>query len=304
MMEIGLVLPTMGRGASLASVEAGAEVAAELGWTSVWVTDHLLVPRGEEAEEYGTILEAIVSLAHVGARFPSLRIGTSVIVPPMRNPVVLAKQFATLDELSGGRLIVGVGVADRSDLPEFRNLGVEDRMDQRGAFVDETIRMWRHLWSGKTDPFLGDFFRITDFVFKPLPPQGGGLPVWTGGRSDRALQRAIQLADGYHAARTGPEDVLEKRLALGKLAAEAGRELPTISVRARIRFDQDPIDVYTMCGSDAEVAREVSRFAEFGTEHLIVVLEETDPTELRAEAERFHKMAVVPALGPNGPAGF
>lgn len=288
-MEIGLVLPTIGTGTSRQSLEEGARLAADMGWSSVWVTDHLVVPPGEEAEEYGTILEAIVSLTHVAALYPDLRIGTSVIVPPMRSPVVLAKQFATMDELSQGRLVVGVGVANRSDLPEFRNLGMEHRMEHRGAFVDETIRMWRHLWSGNTEPFEGEFFSLKEFVFLPLPPQRDGLPIWTGGRSERALRRAIELADGYHAARTGPDDVVEKRAALEKLAEEYGRPLPTISVRARVRFDEAPLDVYSMCGSEHEIAREIARFAEAGTDHLIVVLGETDPARIRAKGERFQR---------------
>lgn len=296
-LEIGLVLPTIGPGASRESVEAGAQVASDLGWTSVWVTDHLIVPPGKEADEYGTILEAIVSLSHVAALHPTLRVGTSVIVPPMRNPVILAKQFATIDVLSAGRLIVGVGLADRSDMTEFRNLGLEHRMERRGAFVDEAIRMWRHLWSGDTEPFEGEFFNISDFVFKPLPPQGASLPIWTGGRSERALHRAVELADGYHAARTGPDDVRDKQVVLAQIAETLGRPVPTISVRARLRFDEEPADVYTMCGSDHDVARELARFAEEGTEHLIVVLEETAPDRIRAIAERFQERAVAPTLG-------
>lgn len=296
-MEVGLILPTIGPGASLESLETGARVASELGWSSVWVTDHILVSHGDEAEEYGTILEAIVALTYVASRYPSIRVGTSVIVPPMRNPALLAKQFATIDVLSGGRLTVGVGVADRSDLPEFKNLGVEHRMERRGAFVDETIGLWRHLWSGETAPFVGEFFNLTDFVFRPLPPQGEKLPVWTGGRSDRALRRAIELADGYHAARTGPGDIEERRSLLEAMAEEAERSLPTISVRARLRFDEGPSDVYTMHGSDHEVAREVMRFAEAGVEHLIVVLEETAPDQIEAVAQRFQEQAVTPALG-------
>ena len=289
------MLPTIGSGAGLESLEAGASVAARLGWRSVWVTDHLVVAHGEEAEEYGTILEAIVSLTHVAARYPDLLVGTSVIVPPIRNPVILAKQFATLDVLSGGRLIVGVGVADTNDLAEFRNLGVEHRMQRRGAFVDETIALWRHLWGGATTPFPGEFFHLEDFVFRPLPPQGSALPVWSGGRSPAAMKRAAQLADGYHAARTGPADIVDRIDTLRALCSEANRPLPTISVRARIRFDEAPGDVYTMCGTDADVEAEVRQFAESGTDHLVVVLDETDPVKLVNIAERFHDVAVLAA---------
>src|SRR5207249_3929535 len=115
------------------SIEAAAETAERLGWASVWTTDHLLVERAQ-AENYGRVFEAIETLAWVGARHRSLQLGTSVIVVPMRNAVVLAKELATLDALSGGRVIAGVGVG--WDRMEFANVGVVDRFHVRGAYLD------------------------------------------------------------------------------------------------------------------------------------------------------------------------
>lgn len=296
-MQIGLVLPTFGSGAARDGLLAGAEAAQRLGWSSIWVTDHLMVSTGPESDEYGTILEALVSLSYVSARFPDLMIGTSAIVPPLRNSVILAKELATLDLLSEGRLVVGVGVADESDLPEFRNVGAEHRFRGRGALVDETIALWRHLWSGSTEKFPGELHHLEDYVFLPLPPQRGSLPIWTGGRSARAVRRAATLADGYHAAQSGPDDMRARIPELERLSSEAGRPRPTLSVRSRVRFDQGPGRVYTMHGSGKQIADEVRRFAEVGTEHLIVVLEETDPERIGWSAERFHHEAVVPALG-------
>jgi probable F420-dependent oxidoreductase len=295
-MEIGLVLPTIGPGAGRESVEAGAETAVALGWTSVWVTDHLLVPRGSEADEYGTILEALVTLSYVAARFETLTVGTSAIIPPMRNPVVLAKELATLDVLSRGRLVVGVGVADRDDAGEFRNLGMEHRMSRRGDLVDESIALWRHLWSGDPAPFAGEFHHLDDYVFRPLPPQKGAIPIWTGGRSDRALVRAARLADGYHAARTGPDDLAERLPLLRRLCEEVDRPLPTLSVRARVHFRPRRHDVYTIGGSAAEMRDDVRRFARLGVEHLIVVLDETEPARITAAARRLHDDVIAPAL--------
>jgi probable F420-dependent oxidoreductase len=295
-MEIGLILPTIGQGASRESLDAGAEVAAELEWTSVWVTDHLMVPRGPEALEYGTILEAVTSLSYIAARHPGLTIGTSAIIPPFRNSVILAKQLATIDVLSSGRLIVGVGVADRDDLPEFRNLGADARFADRGALVDETIAMWRHLWSGGEPPFTGRFHQLEDYVFQPLPPQGKDLPIWTGGRSSRALRRAAALADGYHAAQTGPDDLEARIPELEELVARFGRPMPTLSVRTRVRPGEEPRSIYTICGAPAHMAEQVRRFADVGTEHLVVVLPASDPDGVREAAIRFHEDAVVPAL--------
>ncbi len=199
-MDFGLCLPNFPDGASAEGIEAAADVAERLGWSTVWTTDHVLVPHAD-AGEYGRIYEAILTLAWVGARHPRIRLGTSVIVVPQRNAVVLAKELATLDSLSGGRVIAGVGIGWNE--PEFANLAVADRFHVRGAYLDETIRLWRHLWSGATEPFRGRFHTIEDFVFGPLPVQAP-LPIVIGGRAEPALRRAGTLADGYHSSATGP----------------------------------------------------------------------------------------------------
>src|SRR5205085_2567357 len=148
------------------------ETASRLGWSSAWTTDHLLVPHAA-AGDYGTIYDVIVTLGWVGGRHPDLRLGTSVIVVPMRNAVVLAKELATLDSLLGGRLVAGVGVGWNE--VEFGNVGTAALFHRRGAYLDETIRLWRHLWSGATTPFEGEFHQFVDFVFGPLPAEGARL---------------------------------------------------------------------------------------------------------------------------------
>ena len=206
-MDYGLVLPTMHAGASAEGIEAAAEVAERVGWSDVWTTDHVLIEH-DSADEYGLIYEAILALAHVGARHPTLKLGTSVIVVPQRQSVVLAKELATLDALSRGRVIAGVGIG--WDRVEFGNLGMADRFAVRGAYLDETVRLWRHLWGGATGSFHGRFHHIDDFVFEPLPPQGAELPVWFGGRAPAALERAGRLGDGYHSSSTSPATYAER----------------------------------------------------------------------------------------------
>jgi alkanesulfonate monooxygenase SsuD/methylene tetrahydromethanopterin reductase-like flavin-dependent oxidoreductase (luciferase family) len=156
-MRFGLVLPSKGPHAGPDSLDAAASVCTELGWSSVWVTDHLMVPSGPEAEEYGSILEALSALTWVAARHEQLKIGTSVLVPAMRDAPLLAKQLATIDVLTKGRLVVGVGVSDAYDEIEYANLGKMDRFRQRGAYLDEAVALWRHLWSGNKEPFEGTF---------------------------------------------------------------------------------------------------------------------------------------------------
>jgi probable F420-dependent oxidoreductase len=200
-MKFGLILRNTGAGSSREAIEAGAETAERLGWETVWTTDHVLVPRAAAAE-YGQTFEAIATLAWVGARHARLKLGTSVIVVPQRNAVLLAKELATLDVLSEGRLIVGVGVGWNEI--EFANLGAADRFHRRGAYLDETIRLWRHLWSGSSEPFEGAFHSFHDFVFGPLPAQRERVPIIVGGSSPAALRRAGALGDGYHATRATP----------------------------------------------------------------------------------------------------
>jgi probable F420-dependent oxidoreductase len=285
-MKIGLILPTIGAGAGPEGLDAAAGTAARLGWSSVWATDHLMVPAGPEAGEYGWVLEATTALTWVAARYPTLRVGFSVIIPAMRDAPLLAKQIATIDVLSGGRLTVGVGTSEEHDLPEYESLGKADRFRKRGRYVDEAIALWRHLWSGSTEPFEGEFNSLRDFTFEPLPVQGAALPIWCGGRSDRVLRRAAQLCDGYHGAQTGPDHVRERLPKLRAFAEEAGRPTPTISVRVRVRFDDGPLPVYSLHGSSAEIARGVRDFEDAGVDELVVVFKTTDPETLVATMER------------------
>jgi alkanesulfonate monooxygenase SsuD/methylene tetrahydromethanopterin reductase-like flavin-dependent oxidoreductase (luciferase family) len=295
-MKLGLILPTIGAGADGETLEAAAETVSRLGWNSVWATDHLMVPAGPEADEYGWVLEATTALTWVAARFGDLRVGFSVIIPAMRDAPLLAKQLATLDVLSGGRLTVGVGSSETHDLPEYETLGKADRFARRGAYLDETIALWRHLWGGSKDPFEGEFNQLRDYSFDPLPVQGAELPIWCGGRSDRILRRAALLCNGYHAAQLGPEQIAERVPKLRALTEEAGRPMSTISVRVRVRVDGEPIEKYSLHGAPEEMVSEVVAFARAGVDELVLVFPEKDPQLLSAAIERFHNGAYASAL--------
>jgi alkanesulfonate monooxygenase SsuD/methylene tetrahydromethanopterin reductase-like flavin-dependent oxidoreductase (luciferase family) len=293
-MRFGLVLPSIGRGAGPEALAAAAGVCVELGWTSVWVTDHVLVPRGPEAAEYGTLLEAICSLTWVAARFEGLTAGTSVLVPAMRDAPLLAKQLATLDVLTGGRLIVGVGASDSHDDLEYANLGKTDRFPRRGAYLDEAVALWRHLWSGRTDPFRGEFHTLTDFCFQPLPPQGADIPIWCGGRSQRAIRRTAELADGYHAAQTGPEQLRARLPLIEEAVARTGRPRPALSVRARVKFGTEPGPVYAICGRQQDMTGQLLEFAALGVSDLVLVLPSAEPAALTELARRFDREVIRP----------
>jgi alkanesulfonate monooxygenase SsuD/methylene tetrahydromethanopterin reductase-like flavin-dependent oxidoreductase (luciferase family) len=294
-MTFGLILPNKGEGAGPELLDAGAAAATAAGWRSAWVTDHLMVPRGDEADEYGTMLEALTTLAWIGGRHEDLVLGTSVISPAMRDAPQLAKEFATLDVLLGGRLVVGVGTSDVDDLAEYQNMGKEDRFAKRGAYVDESIRLWRHLWAGETGAFEGEFHTLTDYTFGPLPVQGAGVPIWCGGRSARALRRSAELCDGYHAAQTSPEDLVERIPALHAAHDKTGRPHPFVSTRARVRFEGTTGAVYALVGSPEDMIAEVVKFAQVGNQELILVFEGHTPETLSADIARFQRDVVEPA---------
>jgi len=295
-MDYGLALPNFLEGSSADGIEAAAEAAERLGFSTVWTTDHVLIDHAFEAE-YGRIYEAILTLAHVGARTSRLKLGTSVIVVPQRQAVVLAKELATLDNLTRGRLIAGVGAG--WSVAEYAHLGVADRFHVRGAYLDETIRLWRHLWSGSAEPFDGRFNHLTDFVFEPLPAQTGGPPIVVGGSSDAALRRAGMLGDGYHFSVAPPTAVAERVPRVRAAAESAGRPMPPVSGRVTLRFDAPPPAAgqpYAMTGAPEVVAAEVRAYAGAGVDHLALVLRETDPARYVAIAERFAK-EVMPLVG-------
>jgi probable F420-dependent oxidoreductase len=285
-MDYGLCLPNFRDGASREGMEAGAEMAERLGWSIVWTTDHVMVPTSA-ADDYGTNFDAIEVLAWIGARFAKVRLGTSVIVVPQRNAVILAKELSTLDALSGGRLVAGVGSGWNEE--EFGNIGVADRFHIRGAYLDETIDVWRHLWSGSREPFHGRFNDFEDFVFSPLPAQGEAVPIVVGGRAEPALRRAGRTGDWYHSSATSAAKYAERVPVIRAAAEAAGRPMPRLTARAWTEFGPATSNHYAIRGTVEEMAAEIRSFAASGVDHLAVWFDATDPRDLVSLMERFDR---------------
>jgi len=283
-MDYGLILPAIGDDATREGLEAACEAAERHGFSDVWGTDHLLVGR-DAAEEYGRTYEIIATLAWVAGRYRSVRVGASVVVVPMRNAIVLAKELATLDALSGGRLIAGFGSGWNEH--EFGNVGVADRFHVRGAYLEETIQVCRHLWSGSTEPFHGRFHAFDDFVFGPLPDQGASLPIWLGGRNEKAVARAGRLADGYHATSSAPASIAARVPAIHAAAEAAGRPMPVLSNRVRVELGGPEREYFTLHGSPEQVAAGIRDYADAGVSHLALTFPSSDPEGLTREVDAF-----------------
>ena len=288
-MKYGLVLRSTGPASTPERIEAGAEIAQRLGWETVWTTDHIAVP-AELSSEYGRVYEAITTLAWVGARFPRVKLGISVVVVPQRNAVVVAKELATLDALSGGRVVAGVGIGWMEG--EFANLGMSDRFHRRGAYLDESIRLWRHLWSGSREPFEGKFHQLADYTFAPLPPQGDRLPIVVGGASDAAMRRAGSLGDGYQSTGAGPVE-FARRVELIRAAADsAGRPMPWLSARIAVSAEAAPAGRFALSGDPSKMRSDIAALEAVGVEELALAFASADLDQLAAEIERFDREVV------------
>ncbi|HEY3522811.1 MAG TPA: TIGR03619 family F420-dependent LLM class oxidoreductase [Candidatus Limnocylindrales bacterium] len=300
-LAIGVAIPHYGLESNAETIEASVETAERLGWSGgAWVQDHLVVEAASR-DPYGRVYEALATLAYLAGRTNSIVLGTSVIVPPMRDAILLAKELAAIDALSRGRLIVGAGAG--WDLAEFTNLGYADRFAVRGAYLDETIALWRHLWSGSRAPFEGRLLRLgSDYEFGPLPHRPGGPPVWIGGRSAAAYGRAGTIGDAFHSGELmdGPERYAAAVAAVADAAKAAGRPTPPLSARLNIRFGRDHgWRRFTVDGSPAEIAAGLERFRALGLSHVVCNFGIHDPDALERAMERFDAevVAAVPGAG-------
>ncbi|HEY5869297.1 MAG TPA: LLM class F420-dependent oxidoreductase, partial [Candidatus Tectomicrobia bacterium] len=195
-MEFGICVPHYGKPVDIASTLGVARSAEELGFASVWVTDHLFVPRTMEIIYRDNMLEPLALLSHLAAVVSRVRLGTSVLILPYRNPIIVAKMLATIDQLSHGRLIFGAAVGWMEE--EFHALKVP--FAERGALSDESLRIIRAHWSGGVVDHQGTFYRYSDMQASPRPVQQPGPPIWIGGNSARARRRVAALGDGWHSS--------------------------------------------------------------------------------------------------------
>jgi probable F420-dependent oxidoreductase len=197
-VHFGVILPNYGKDASPDSIRRVAETAEELGFDSVWATEHIIVgPEG--VDPYGRVYDPLVTLGWIAGWTERIGLGTSIVLVPLHNPMHLAKEVATLQELSRGRFTLGVGMGWHKD--EFDFMGVEFK--NRGRRADEAIRLMRALWNGDRD-FEGQYWSFHDATSEPQPsPQP---EIWVGGSSEHAIRRALELGDAWHPSRGSDAD--------------------------------------------------------------------------------------------------
>jgi len=200
MMRVGIHLPHIGRKSGPEAIRRAAIQAEELGFADAWSSEHIIIPKGAPYPPSALFYDPVLTLTWAAAFTKRIGLGTSVLVLPMRHPLPLAKELATLQNLSEGRLILGAGVGWLE--AEFAALGVPFR--ERGRRMDEGIAMMRAVWSEDPVSFPARHIPAVIDDMRMLPQPVKPIPIWIGGSSEAALNRALRL-DGWHGSRLSPE---------------------------------------------------------------------------------------------------
>jgi probable F420-dependent oxidoreductase len=229
-MKIGIAIRNMGPQSNRTTIRACARIAEQAGFDALFLSDHLCIPMDQTEGSGGRYLDVLATLAFIAGATDKIRLGVSVLVVPYRPAVLTAKQVATIQELSGERMILGVGVGWMK--PEFEALGAEFR--RRGAITDETLSVIHHLFSADTPgAYDGPIVKFPSFMFLPRPKRP---PIWVGGNSPAAMNRVLKFGDGWHPMLPAAElkaNVEE----LNARARASGRDAPEIIVRRGLKLD-------------------------------------------------------------------
>jgi probable F420-dependent oxidoreductase len=228
-----------------------APLAEELGYDSLWMGEHLVVPDPRRPpspmEPDAPIHDPLIALAYAAAHTRTIRLATGIVILPQRNPVVLAKQLASLDSISGGRLIFGLGVGYLE--PEMTAVGVP--MERRGTRADEYLAAMRALWEQERPEFEGEFVRFAGINAHPRPAQSS-LPVVIAGHTPAAHRRAARSGQGWYGFLLDLEQTAEQVAGLREALAAAGRDPAELelTVSPSIRIDDETAEAYGELGID------------------------------------------------------
>lgn len=285
-MKFGLRLPGAGPYAGPEAITAFAQKAEELGFDSLWMTDHIALPVEIETKypyrEDGKFfwppetpyLDCIGVLTWASACTTTIKVGSSVLVAGWHEPITTAKSLATLDNLNGGRTILGVGTGWMREQFEM----LHSDFETRGARTTEFIALMKHLWSADTIDFHGKFFDYAGFKFYPKPLSKPSIPIWSGGKSEGVLRRVAAVADGWHPLFIAPDELEVKIGRLEKYLAENGRSLGDITISAR------PVSQATLDRATVE------RYESLGVK-LLIADTSFDHTDLRSVIDELSQVA-------------
>jgi probable F420-dependent oxidoreductase len=272
-MEVGVHIPQVGPFATRENIAQFAKTADDAGFDGLWVYDHVVLQK-EQQSKYpyspdGSLgfpptldfLEPLTLCAWLAANTARARIGTSVLVLPMRQPVLHAKIMASIDFLSGGRFVLGAGIGWWKQ--EFEVLGVP--WERRGRRMDECLQLVRALWTEEYVNFKGEFYEAVDWTCNPKPKRPGGIPIWLGGESKGQLRRIGKYADGWMATPRALGTLKEDIAYMRQAAQDAGRDPNALKVA------MEGVGVLTPDNHE-EAAQNLARLKDMGIFHAVVLV--------------------------------
>jgi probable F420-dependent oxidoreductase len=286
-MDFGLHLPASSAAVTAEDLVRFAQQAEALGFYCLTVADHIVVPKDISVPYPYTIdgkypgagyhLETLTTMSFLAGATKRIRFATSVMIAPYRNPILTAKMLSSLDVLSNGRVIVGLGVGWMKE--EFNNLQTPP-FEDRGKVTDEYIKAFRELWTSDNPSFQGKYCNFANVVFLPKPVQKPTIPIWIGGHSKQAIRRAARLGDGWHpiggvpTIPLEPEDIAKDMSMLREHAENAGRDPKTIRVALKgSLFDREkqiaPGKRRRFIGDAEEIASDIRAYRAVGVDTMI-----------------------------------
>ena len=272
-MRVGIHLPHIGRKSGPGAIRRAAIQAEELGFADAWTSEHIIIPKGAPYPPSAIFYDPVLTLTWAAAFTKRIGLGTSVLVLPMRHPLPLAKELATLQNLSEGRLILGAGVGWME--AEFAALGVPFR--ERGRRMDEGIAMMRAVWGEDPVTFRAHHIPAVIEEMRMLPQPVTPIPIWIGGSSEAALARAIRLADGWHGSRLSPEQATP-------IVRRLREQRPEPEFAISLRYGWDGKD-------DSALRTRLASYGGAGVEHVLIEPAERELEDWLHAVERVARAA-------------
>jgi probable F420-dependent oxidoreductase len=290
-MKFGVWIPTCRHLATVENIRHSAVRAEQLGYDSVWVSDHVVVPQANIVNFGETIFDPLVTLGVLAGATSRVQLGTTVLIVPYRNAVVTAKMVSSLDALSGGRVVLGVGAGWVA--AESAMLGVP--FAERGPMTDEHLLAMRELWTSTAPSFAGKYTQFSDLTFEPKPVQKPHPPIWVGGHSRAALRRTAQFGAAWHPINRSPEELRAGQAEIARLCQARGRAArPALTLRNDVRVvrsgESAPASTHggrVIAGEPAALVDAITELAGCGVEHLVLEFLSADGRELDEQMAAF-----------------
>jgi probable F420-dependent oxidoreductase len=288
-LKIGFCIPNYGKATSKSAIDESARIAEDSNYAHIWTTDHLLIPE-KFASPYGKCIESLATLAYLSGKTENVGLGSSIIVFPMREVVLFAKQAAAIQILSNNRLMLGLGAGWNE--VEFQNVRADFK--SRGQYFDEGVQLFRWLMKGNAE-FKGDFYSIFDGVFGPIPNRP--IPLFFGGNGGPSLRRAAKFGDGWHPVGASPAEIQN---GLRKLRAGTEKKV-RIVLRIAVNFREKTIkerenkDRARLSGRSEEVASQINDYKRAGVTDLVCYFGDVELKEINLSAIKFAK-EVIPSI--------